>query len=75
MGMMQIPPFKYYFPKTTVNWIVANIQRLLEEGEHLTLGKYTEQFERKFAIYTGKKHAVGMVSGTAAKSTISATIL
>lgn len=64
--MKKIPPFKYYFPPNTVKWIATKIQELLESNDFLTSGKYTEEFEKRFAEYIGSKNAVAVSSGTAA---------
>jgi len=63
---MKIPPFKYYFPETSIRWITTKVQELLESGDFLTMGKYNEEFEREFSGYIGSKHAVAVSSGTAA---------
>jgi len=63
---MKIPPFKYYFPERCVKNVISNIERLLQNGEFLTQGKYAEEFEKKFASYIGTKHAISVSSGTAA---------
>jgi len=64
--MKKIPPFKYYFPKDTTNWITTKIQELIESGDYLTLGKYSEELERQMANYVGSKHAIAVSNGTAA---------
>jgi dTDP-4-amino-4,6-dideoxygalactose transaminase len=53
-----------------VDSIIVDIRRLLESGDYLTLGKYTEQFEKEFAAYIGTKHAIAMSSGTSSLEAI-----
>ena len=65
MEKKKIPPFKYYFPSTSIKWITTKIQEILEKGDFLTLGKYNEKFEKEFARYIGSKHAITTASGTA----------
>ena len=40
-----------------------DLRRLVKSGE-FTLGPFVEEFEKKFARYTGVKHAIGTNSGT-----------
>jgi len=68
--LKQIPAFKYYFPPEMVDSIVSDIRRLLESGDYLTLGRYTEQFEKEYAVYVGTKHAIAMASGTSSLEAI-----
>src|SRR3989442_11543109 len=68
--LKQIPAFKYYFPPEMVDSIVSDIRRLLESGDYLTLGRYTEQFEKEYAAYVGTKHAIAMASGTSSLEAI-----
>ena len=65
-GAMRIPPFKYYFPERSIRNIANKVERLLQSGDFLTQGKYSEEFERKFASYIGVKHAIAVSNGTAA---------
>ena len=62
---MQISAAKIYFPEEDRRKILEQIDRILESGQ-LTLGKYTKQFEKKFAEYVGTKYAVAVNSGTSA---------
>ena len=61
-----IPPFKYYFPPKAIDFITSKIREILENHEYLTMGKYCEEFEEKFANYIGVKHAISVNSGTSA---------
>jgi len=63
---ISIPPFKYYFPSEAIDFITSKIREILENHEYLTMGKYCEEFEEKFANYIGVKHAVSVNSGTSA---------
>jgi len=62
---MQIPPARIYFPEEDRGEILENIDGILKSGQ-LTLGKYTKEFEKKFAEYVGTKYAVAVNSGTSA---------
>jgi len=64
--MSKIQPFRYYFPKNTIEWIITKTRELLESSDFLTLGRYNEEFERKFAEYIGSKYAIAVSNGTAA---------
>lgn len=62
---MQIPAAKIYFPPEDRQDLAAKISGILETGQ-LTLGKFTKEFEDRFAAYTGTAHAVAVNSGTSA---------
>lgn len=62
---MEIPAAKVYFPEEDKGWILEKINEVLGTGR-LTLGKYTKEFEEKFAEYVGTKYAVAVNSGTSA---------
>jgi len=62
---MQIPAARIYFPEEDRRKILEQIDEILKSGQ-LTLGKYTKEFEAKFAEYTGTKYAVAVNSGTSA---------
>lgn len=64
--MIRVPPTKYCFPAESIRWILRKFREILEKGEYLTMGKYNEEFERKFAEYIGSKYAIAVNSGTAA---------
>jgi dTDP-4-amino-4,6-dideoxygalactose transaminase len=63
---MIIPPFKYYFPEESIEWISETIAELLRSDSYLSMGKYCEQFENEFAEMVGTKYAVTTASGVAA---------
>lgn len=60
---MNIPSMRPYLPKEDVDEIKEGFEEILRSGK-LTLGPYTERFEREFARYTGVKHAIAANSGT-----------
>jgi perosamine synthetase len=62
---MQIPAAKIYFPPEDRQDLAVKIGGILETGQ-LTLGKYTKEFEERFAASTGTAHAVAVNSGTSA---------
>ncbi len=62
---MQIPAAKIVFPEEDRKELLKQIDGILESGQ-LTLGKYTKEFEEKFAQYVGTKYAVAVNSGTSA---------
>ena len=62
---MQIPAAKIYFPEGDRKELQKQIGGILESGQ-LTLGKYTKEFEERFAAYVGTKYAIAVNSGTSA---------
>lgn len=62
---MQIPAARIYFPEEDRRQILKQIDEILTSGQ-LTLGKYTKEFEQRFAEYVGAKYAVAVNSGTSA---------
>jgi perosamine synthetase len=60
-----VPPARVDFTAEDRQWIADRIQEVLASGR-LTLGQYGEEFERRFALYLGAKHAVAVNSGTSA---------
>ena len=62
---MKVPAARIYFPEEDRKKLLEQIDGILESGQ-LTLGKYTKEFEEKFAEYAGVKHAVAVNSGTSA---------
>jgi len=63
---MKIPATKPYFGQEDVAYILEKFKNILEGKSFLTQYKYCEEFERRFAGYTGSKFAVTTNSGTAA---------
>ena len=62
---MKIPAAKIYFPEEDRKELLNQIDEILESGQ-LTLGKYTKEFEERFAAYVGTKYAIAVNSGTSA---------
>lgn len=60
-----IPPAKPYFPRSDIETIKENVEKILSSGR-LTLGEYTREFEGQFAKLAGVKYAVAVNSGTSA---------
>jgi perosamine synthetase len=63
--MLKVPAAKIQFLPEDRAWIAERIQEVLETGQ-LTLGKYGEEFEKRFARLCGVRHAVAVNSGTSA---------
>lgn len=70
---MQVPAAKIYFPEEDRRELLSRIDGILESGQ-LTLGKYTKEFEEKFAQFVGTKYAVAVNSGTSALEIILRTL-
>ena len=62
---MKIPAAKIYFPEEDRKELLEQIDVILASGQ-LTLGKYTKEFEERFAAYVGTKYAIAVNSGTSA---------
>ena len=62
---MKIPAAKIYFPGEDRKELLKQIDGILESGQ-LTLGKYTKEFEERFAEDVGTKYAIAVNSGTSA---------
>ena len=62
---MKIPAAKIYVPKEDRKELLKQIDEILESGQ-LTLGKYSKEFEKRFAEYVGTKYAIAVNSGTSA---------
>ena len=62
---MKIAAAKIYFPREDRKELLNQIDDILESGQ-LTLGKYTKEFEERFATYVGVKYAIAVNSGTSA---------
>src|SRR3990172_9985640 len=63
---MQLYPTKPYFSQESIEFIVGNFREILEGKSFLTLGRYCEEFEKKFAEYIDCKYAATTNSGTSA---------
>lgn len=62
---MNVPAARIFFPEEDRKQLLQQIDGILETGQ-LTLGKYTREFEQRFAEYVGTKYAVAVNSGTSA---------
>ena len=62
---MKIPAAKIYFQEEDRKELLKQIDGILASGQ-LTLGKYTKEFEERFAAYVGTKYAIAVNSGTSA---------
>jgi perosamine synthetase len=62
---MNIPAARIYFPEEDRKELLEQIDGILRSGQ-LTLGKYTKEFEERFAQYIGTKYAIAVNSGTSA---------
>lgn len=58
-----VPAAKVQFSPEDRRWIAERIEEALASGQ-LTLGKYGAEFERRFAAFCGRRHAVAVNSGT-----------
>lgn len=70
---MNIPAARIYFPEKDRKELLSQIDGILASGQ-LTLGKYTKEFEQKFAQYVNTKYAVAVNSGTSALEIILRTL-
>jgi perosamine synthetase len=66
MSRATIPAQRYDVPDEDIEVVLERVGALLRSGDFLTMGRYGEEFERRFAAYTGARHAVAVSSGTAA---------
>jgi perosamine synthetase len=60
-----IPPAKPFFPRDDIDKLKLDFDRILTSGI-LTLGDYTNEFEKQFATLIGVRHAIAVNSGTSA---------
>lgn len=63
---MKVPSTKPYFSKEDQDFILKRYKDILEGNSFLSMYKYGEEFENKFAEYIGTNNAVGCNSGTSA---------
>ena len=59
-----------YFPEKEIKIILHEFGKLLEGDGLLSMGKYVEDFEQKFAAYIGSRYAIATTSCTAALETL-----
>jgi dTDP-4-amino-4,6-dideoxygalactose transaminase len=62
---VKIPILRIPFAESDKEFLRAGLEEILHSGM-LTMGKFTRQFEEKFAAFTGSKYAVAVSNGTAA---------
>jgi dTDP-4-amino-4,6-dideoxygalactose transaminase len=62
----RVPAQRYDFPDEDIEAVLEQARSLLKARGFLTLGTHGEEFERRFAQYTGTAHAVAVNSGTGA---------
>jgi dTDP-4-amino-4,6-dideoxygalactose transaminase len=60
-----VPAAKINFSKEDRRDLLEKIDQILESGQ-LTLGRYTKEFEQRYAAYVGTRYAVAVNSGTSA---------
>lgn len=66
MTAWKVPATRPYFSEEDIEFITERFKGILRGNSFLTMHKYGEEFERKFAEFTGTKFAVGCNSGTSA---------
>jgi len=64
-SIVRIPAARIYFPDKDREELLKQIDEILQSGQ-LTLGKYTKEFEERFAQYVDTKYAIAVNSGTSA---------
>ncbi|MEM3087064.1 MAG: DegT/DnrJ/EryC1/StrS family aminotransferase [Halobacteria archaeon] len=63
MPNLKIPAARITIPDEDIAEMLPKFQAILKSGQ-LTLGPYTQEFEKAFAEHHGNKHAVAVNSGT-----------
>jgi dTDP-4-amino-4,6-dideoxygalactose transaminase len=63
---MKVPATRPYFSEEDIKFVLDRFADILRGNSYLTMGKYAEEFEAKFANFIGVKFAVGCNSGTSA---------
>ena len=63
---MKVPASRPYFSEEDIDFITEKFKDILRGNSFLSMHKYGEEFESKFASYMGTKFAVGCNSGTSA---------
>jgi len=63
---MKVPAAKPYFSEEDIEFIIEHFKDILHGNSFLTMHKYGEEFEKKFAEFIGTKYAVACNSGTSA---------
>ena len=65
MNQISVPVLRLSFSAEDREFVHQHIDRVLDSGM-LAMGPYTQEFEGRFASFTGANHAVAVSSGTAA---------
>ena len=60
-----IPPAKPEFSRSDIEEMKGHLEKILTSGR-LTLGEYTQDFERRFSQLVGVRHGIAVNSGTSA---------
>ena len=63
---MIVPATKHYFSPEDIEFITEKFKEILEGKSFLSMFKYGEEFEDKFASFIGTRFGVGCNSGTSA---------
>lgn len=63
---MKISATKPFFSAQGIEYVVTRFRQILEGKSFLTMGRYCQEFESKFAEYVGTRYALTTNSGTAA---------
>jgi len=63
---MQVPATKPFFSENDIDYVTRHFSEILRGNSFLSMSRYGEEFEEKFASYVGTKHAVACNSGTSA---------
>lgn len=63
--LRKIPSFRLFFPRDSLDDFYGYVREIMMSGR-LTLGPFTERFERAWANYIGVNHAIAVSSGTSA---------
>src|ERR1051326_4084976 len=71
---MKVPATKPYFSEEDIVFITEKFKEILEGKSFLSMYKYGEEFEQKFADFIGTKFGVGCNSGTSALELICRSI-
>lgn len=66
MKAVRIPPYRYSIGEHDIAFVTREVEALLREEAHLTMGAHGEALEEAFAAACGVRHAVSLASGTAA---------
>ncbi|MBI2322524.1 MAG: DegT/DnrJ/EryC1/StrS family aminotransferase, partial [Chloroflexi bacterium] len=62
---MNVPILRLSFDREDREFLVRGMNEILDSGM-LTMGKYTAEFEERFAAFCGARHVVACSNGTAA---------